>query len=88
MTRADIKAAVLESLRRVAPEADLSELPGDADLRETLDIDSMDFNKFVLGLYESLKVDVPEKDYPRLFTLDGCLRELDARLSPEDRSTT
>jgi acyl carrier protein len=81
MTNEDIKAAVLECLHRVAPEADLTALTGSADLRETLDIDSMDFNKFVLGLYESLKVDVPEKDYPKLFTLDGCVRELGARLA-------
>jgi acyl carrier protein len=81
MTNQELRAKVLECLRRVAPEADLSTLAGNADLRETLDIDSMDFNKFVLGLYEALKVDVPEKDYPKLFTLDGCLKELGARLA-------
>ena len=31
-------------------------------------------------------VDVPEKDYPKLFTLNGCLRELAARLPASDRS--
>ena len=81
MTEDDIRAAVLAALKRIAPEADFATLRGGDDLRDALDIDSMDFDKFVLGLYETLKVDVPEKDYPKLFTLDGCVREIGARLA-------
>jgi len=81
MTENEIRAAVLAALKHIAPEADLATLRGGDDLRDALDIDSMDFDKFVLGLYETLKVDVPEKDYPKLFTLDGCIREIGARLA-------
>ena len=80
MTEPEIRTTVLAQLKQIAPEANYAELPGDADLREELDIDSMDFNKFVLLLHGALGVDVAEKDYPKLFTLNGCVRELAARL--------
>jgi acyl carrier protein len=76
MTDDRIRAAVLEALRRVAPEADPSAIAADADVREVLDIDSMDFLKVVVALHERLGVDVPEKDYARLFTIDGAVRYL------------
>jgi acyl carrier protein len=40
-------------------------------LRQALDLDSMDFLNVVVGLHEVTGVDIPEADYPRLFTLDG-----------------
>jgi acyl carrier protein len=42
-------------------------------LREQLDIDSMDFLNFVIALHKELGVGLPEKDYPKLATLDGCV---------------
>ena len=74
-----IREVVLSILGGIAPEVDLSRLRPDADLREELDIDSMDFLRFVVGLSERLGVEVPEVDYPRIRTLDGCLAYLGAR---------
>ncbi len=54
--------------------------PG-ADLREELDIDSVDFLRFVVQLHERLGVSVPEADYPRIRTLDGCVAYLAERSS-------
>jgi acyl carrier protein len=73
MTPDAIRAAVLQALGSVAPEADLGHLQPDVGFREQLDIDSMDFLNFVIGLHKVLHVDIPEKDYPRLSTLRGCL---------------
>jgi acyl carrier protein len=80
MTDQDIRAAVLRALKRVAPEADLARLGPDEDLRDALDIDSMDFNGFVLGLHDALNVDILERDYPKFYTLNGCVRELGTRV--------
>ncbi len=80
MTREEISAAVLGVLGGIAPEADLVRLRPDADLRDELDIDSMDFLRFVVGIHERLRVDVPEADYPRIRTLRGCVEYLAARL--------
>jgi acyl carrier protein len=49
--------------------------PG-ADLREELDIDSMDFLRAVVQIDERLGVAVPEADYPLIRTLDGCVAYL------------
>ena len=73
MTADEIRGAVLGAIHRVAPEADPASLEQDVPLREQLDIDSMDFLRFVTELNKSLGVDVPEKDYPRLATVDGCV---------------
>jgi len=69
MTRDEIRTIILDKLGRIAPEADLVQLDPDADLREDLDLDSMDFLNFVTALHERLKLDIPEADYPKLFTL-------------------
>ncbi len=76
MNDPEIKALVFELLGNIAPEADFSTLAGDADLREELDLDSMDFLNFVIALHERTGIDVPETDYPRLFTLDGAISYL------------
>lgn len=80
MTREDIRTAVLKAFARVAPDANLAELDPGEDVREALDIDSMDFNLFVLAIHDSLKVDIADKDYPKFFTLEGAMTELQARL--------
>jgi acyl carrier protein len=49
-------------------------------LREQLDIDSIDFLNFVVGLDEVLHVSVPEGEYGALATLDGCVDYLAARM--------
>jgi len=75
----ELQAIVRRALQRVAPEANLDDLHGDEDLRDTLDLDSMDFNSFVLALHEATQIDILEKDYPKFFTLNGCVHELGVR---------
>jgi acyl carrier protein len=76
MTAAEIKRLILDILGDIAPEADTSALAGDADLREALDLDSMDFLNFVVALHDRAGIDVPEADYPHLFTLDSAIAYL------------
>ena len=40
----------------------------------------MDFLNFVLALHERLGVDIPEADYPHLYTLDGAIAYLSGRI--------
>lgn len=70
MTRDEIKEGVLRALSDVAPEADSAALRFDYDLRDQLDIDSMDSLNFAIGIHEQLGVDIPEADWARLYTLD------------------
>ena len=73
-----LRAVVLRELARIAPEIDPATLRGDVALREQVDIDSMDFLNFVIALSETVAVEVPEADYPKLATLDGCVAYLAA----------
>jgi acyl carrier protein len=73
MTAAEIKSMICDVLDGIAPEADLSAVAGDEDLREALDLDSMDFLNFVVAMHERTGIDIPEADYPRLRTLDGVI---------------
>lgn len=76
MRREEIRSAVLAALGEIAPEADLAGLAPYAELRDVLDLDSMDFLGFVQRLADATGVEVPESDYSKLATLEGCVRYL------------
>ena len=80
MNEADIHAVLQEELSNIAPEANLREIDSAADLREALDIDSMDFLNFVVAVHHRLGVDIPELDYPNLVTLDRAVTYLKGKL--------
>jgi acyl carrier protein len=73
MSTAEIQETILRVLAEIAPEADLGSLEPQARLRDQLDLDSMDFLNFVIGLHKVLHVEIPERDYGRLATLAGCI---------------
>jgi acyl carrier protein len=80
MTDTEIRTIVQEELNNIAPEADLAAVDPAADLREALDIDSMDFLNLIAALHRRLGIDIPEIDYPKLVTLDGAAAYLSAQL--------
>jgi len=79
VTRKELEVAVKRVLASIAPEADLEALDPAADLRESLDLDSMDFLNFLVGLREETGIEVPDADVPRVATLASCLDYLAAR---------
>ena len=80
MTDSDIRKVVQEELNNIAPEADMASVDPAADLREAIDIDSMDFLNLVTAIHHRLGIDVPEIDYPKLVTLNGALAYIQAKL--------
>jgi len=71
-----IREAVRKVLGGIAPEIDLDAVPPDANLRRACDLDSMDFQNFVIGMCKELGVEIPERDVGRLTTLAGCMQYL------------
>jgi len=69
---------VLKALADVAPELDEAALDKKAPFREQLDLDSIDFLRFVVALSKLAGGDIPERDYPKLTTVEGCARYLEA----------
>lgn len=76
MTRDEMRATVLRVLGEIAPEADLASIEPGIGFREQLDLDSMDLLNFIIALHGALGVEIPEADYPKLATLDGCVEHL------------
>jgi acyl carrier protein len=76
MTEAEARVLIFDVLGGIAPEADPATVGGDEDLREALDLDSMDFMNFVVALHERTGIDIPEAEYPELRTLDGAIAYL------------
>ena len=82
MTDIDIGKVVQEELNNIAPEADLASVDPSADLREAIDIDSMDFLNFITAIHQRFGIDIPEIDYPKLVTLKGAVAYIGAHLRP------
>ena len=76
MTAEKVRSIIFDALRKIAPEIDRSELDPAADLRDQVDLDSMDFLNLVVSVDEELGIEVPESDYPHLRTLDGWVEYL------------
>jgi acyl carrier protein len=77
-----IKEKVLLVVRRIAPEANLDSLDSRRRYREQFDFDSIDFLNFAVGIQDEFQIVIPELDFPKLATLDGCLDYLKARIDP------
>ena len=73
MTRDEIFSRVVAELQNIAPGCEPESADPDADLREELDIDSMDFLNFIIAMHKTLGVDIPEGDYPKLMTMNGLI---------------
>lgn len=80
MNRREIESVLRDCLASIAPDADLDAVDPDADLREEIELDSMDMLNLVIALHKRLGVDVPEVDVPKLATLGGATDYLASRL--------
>lgn len=88
MTEEDLRHAIVEEIGNIAPEADASAIADHADLRDALDLDSMDIFNLVVALSQRFAIDIPDAEAARFTTLGGgsdCLRELLA--NPPARSS-
>jgi acyl carrier protein len=80
MTETEIRQAIFDTLRKIAPEADPQQIRPEENLREALDIDSFDFLNVLIGLHERLGVEIPEADYGQLTTLSALVQYLSNKL--------
>ena len=76
MTGDEARELIRATLHRVAPDADLDQVGPGETLQEALDLDSIDFLNLVTGLHQATGLEIPERDYPELSTLDGAVTYL------------
>lgn len=83
MTRAEVEQKVKQALCSVAPELESTPLQPDQPLRDQVDIDSMDFLRFVMDLHRQFGVDVPEADYRQLDSLERTVDYIAAKIGAQ-----
>jgi acyl carrier protein len=71
-----LREVVIRALTEVAPEIDSASIEPDTELAEQLDIDSMDFLNVILAINEQTGIEIPERDYPKLSTLNDAVAYL------------
>ena len=76
MTEDQARQLFFEELGNIAPEWDPATIDPQADIREAMDIDSMDVLNLVIALHKRTGVDIPEADYGKLITIDGAVAYL------------
>jgi acyl carrier protein len=81
MTKEEIGQAIVDIIKDVVPDEDCSSIDAHKELREQLDLDSMDFLDIVMELRKQYGVEVPEADYPQLATLNSCVEYLTPKLA-------
>lgn len=78
-TTQDVRSEILSVLTTLAPEVDPADIRDDVLLRDQVDLDSMDWLNFLVGIHKRLHVAVAEKDYASLRTLADVVRYVGAR---------
>ena len=81
MTQNDIRQEVLMVLTTIAPEVEAQDIRDDLLLRDQVDLDSMDWLNFLIGIHNRLHVDIPESDYASLRTLTDVVHFVERRVS-------
>ena len=78
MTGEQVREAVVDIIQGLLEDDDtgLSRLQDDAIIRDQIELDSMDFLDIILELRKRYGITVPEKDFPKLATMKGCIEYL------------
>jgi acyl carrier protein len=71
MTPDEAHQILVDAFLDVAPDCDPTTVDGDANYRDALAIDSMDFLNILELVANETGIEVPESDYDRIMTFDG-----------------
>lgn len=80
MSTDEIRKLILGELHRIAPEVELDAIDPASDLREQVDLDSMDVLNWMIALHKKTGIEIPEADYKRMATIDECVAYLAERI--------
>lgn len=67
-----VRTAIAGVLATIAPEADLTGISPDANLRREFDLDSIDFQNFLVGLAKEIGCDIPAGEAGSLVSITAC----------------
>ena len=81
MTDSEIRAHILDAIATVVPAARGVALNDDVDLREELELDSMDILRVLVGVKERFGVEVPDADTSKFFRVGSAVAWIKAHHS-------
>jgi acyl carrier protein len=73
---------ILATLHRIAPDVDPATVDHARPLVDQLDLDSIDYQRFLAALSTAHAVELPERDVATLRSIDDLVRYLGARAQP------
>ncbi|PHS11329.1 MAG: acyl carrier protein [Blastopirellula sp.] len=77
MTPDKIRDEVLDILRDIAPDDDITDIDDEKSFRDQIELDSMDFLDIVMELRKRHRVQIPEEDYPQLASMASTVAYLE-----------
>ncbi|MEW4561632.1 acyl carrier protein [Bremerella sp. T1] len=80
MTPAEIREEILDILRDIAPDDDITDIDDDKPFRDQLELDSMDFLDIVMELRKRHRVQIPEEEYPELASMSSTVAYLEPKM--------
>ena len=80
MDSTEIKQAIVEILKDIAPDEPIEELNDEMSFRDQMELDSMDFLDIVMELRKRYRVQVPEEDYPSLASMASTVKYLEPKM--------
>lgn len=78
----DIVSRLLVLLCGIAPDIDAASVDPGRDLRDQFDFDSMDMLHFATAVSAEFTIDIPERDYVRLASLEKASALVRSKLAP------
>jgi acyl carrier protein len=76
MNKEQARDVIFRVLGEIAPEVDPGIVEDSVDLTEQLDLDSMDYLNWMLGINAETGIDIPQRDVSEFLTIDGAVRYL------------
>lgn len=81
MNYQETRAIVIEEIENIAPDVAPVVISDTEDVREALDLDSMDVFNLIAALHKRLDLDIPDKDAAQFVTVGGAARWLETRIA-------
>lgn len=76
LTRQALRALLLDVIDAVAPGSVPDPIDDDADIREQMDLDSMDLLNVIAAVHERTGIDVPDSDVEEMTTVNKAISYL------------
>lgn len=77
----EARAIVIEEIEAIAPDVAPLAIGDDEDVREALDLDSMDIFNLIAALHERFEIDIPEVEAAQFVTVGDAARWLEQHIA-------